>query len=235
LTAHLDPIEMLALVALRLQKVKDQLVFVGGATVSLYVTDPGARLARPTKDVDALVRCDTYHAYQEIGEALLKPCGLVPDTEAGAPICRWRLKPEGIRLDVMPTNPQALGFRGRWLLAAFENTQAQPIGPDQEIRITQAPFLVAMKFEAFRDRGRSDYYGSIDLEDIITVVDGRTELEDEISKVGGELQSYLRVEFQRLLDDPGFQSAFPGHLPLEEVTGNRAGPLLRRLNRLAGR
>ena len=48
-------LELLELAAARLGELLDELVFVGGATVELWITDPAAPEFRPTYDVDAIV------------------------------------------------------------------------------------------------------------------------------------------------------------------------------------
>lgn len=45
-------IDLLELAAGALGPLLDEVVFVGGATVTLWITDPGAPPVRPTKDVD---------------------------------------------------------------------------------------------------------------------------------------------------------------------------------------
>jgi hypothetical protein len=45
-------IAVVAEVAEALKDVKDQMVFVGGAVVSLYTDDPAADEIRPTQDID---------------------------------------------------------------------------------------------------------------------------------------------------------------------------------------
>ena len=44
------------------------------------------------------------------------------------------------------------------------------------VRVITAPYFIATKLEAFFDRGRGDFLGSSDLEDIITVLDGRDDI-----------------------------------------------------------
>ncbi|MEM7109839.1 MAG: hypothetical protein AAF519_16560 [Bacteroidota bacterium] len=51
---------MVEKVALALEELNDEVVFVGGAVVSLYVTDTGAEQPRPTKDIDISVQIHTY-------------------------------------------------------------------------------------------------------------------------------------------------------------------------------
>ena len=43
-----------------LAPVLDELVFVGGCTTGLFITDPAASGIRPTKDVDAIVDVTTF-------------------------------------------------------------------------------------------------------------------------------------------------------------------------------
>ena len=46
-----------------LAPVLDELVFVGGCTTGIFVTDPAAGGIRPTKDVDAIVDVTSYAQY----------------------------------------------------------------------------------------------------------------------------------------------------------------------------
>lgn len=50
-----ENIERLCLVASRLGPLREQVVFLGGATTALLVTDPAAPAPRPTKDVDVII------------------------------------------------------------------------------------------------------------------------------------------------------------------------------------
>ena len=54
----------LARVAEALGDLRHDVVFVGGATVGLLITDPAAPRVRPTKDVDVIVEVATYSEYQ---------------------------------------------------------------------------------------------------------------------------------------------------------------------------
>lgn len=48
-------VELLERAAAALGELSAEVVFVGGATVSLWITDPGAPPPRPTLDVDVVV------------------------------------------------------------------------------------------------------------------------------------------------------------------------------------
>jgi hypothetical protein len=82
----------------------------------------------------------------------------------------------------------------------------------REIRIATAPYFLATKLEAFRGRGNADYQMSHDLDDIITLVDGRPEIVAEVSRSAADLRRYLSEEFRSLLADPAFRNALPGHM-----------------------
>lgn len=94
-----------------LQELGDRVVFVGGATVSLYA-DRETEEARPTDDVDILVELTTYRDYTAI-EKKLRAKGFTNDTESNV-VCRFKI--HGIIEDVMPTDENILGFSNRFKL-----------------------------------------------------------------------------------------------------------------------
>ncbi len=47
-------------IALALGELNDQVIYVGGATVGLYINDPAADDVRPTKDVDISLSVASY-------------------------------------------------------------------------------------------------------------------------------------------------------------------------------
>jgi hypothetical protein len=51
-----------------------------------------------------------------------------------------------------------------------------------------------------------------DLEDIVTVIDGRAEITKEVSTVEPNVRQYLRSEFRSLLETRDFLEALPGQL-----------------------
>ena len=67
-------------VAASLEEINKDVIYVGGAVVSLYVTDEGAEQPRPTKDFDISVQISTYAQMDELREKLalkrIYPCTL---------------------------------------------------------------------------------------------------------------------------------------------------------------
>ena len=144
----------------------DKLVFVGGCTTGLFITDPAASGIRPTKDVDAIVDVTSYAKYTALSERL-RTLGLAEDTTPGAPLCRWRRN--DLIVDIMPTDATVLGFSNRWYPAAIETAQTFYIA-GHDARVVTPALFIATKLEAFHGRGGDDVVASHDLEDIISVV-----------------------------------------------------------------
>lgn len=109
--------QRLLAVANALGDLLSEIVFVGGSTVGLLVTDPASPSVRPTKDVDLIVEVASYADYQLVIVPKLKIAGFVECTDEDAPMCAWQVN--GIRVDVMPTAGNVLGFTNQWYKGAL--------------------------------------------------------------------------------------------------------------------
>ncbi len=74
---------------------------------------------------------------------------------------------------------------------------------------------------------------SQDLEDLISVVDGRASLLHEIRNTDSELRVYIASEIESLLTNPDFVTAVPGFLPSDPASQRRVPALLDKLRKLA--
>lgn len=72
-----------------------------------------------------------------------------------------------------------------------------------------------------------------DLEDVIAVVDGRSELQAELAATPVQVRRYVGGELRRLLDMPTFLEALPGHLPGDAASQVRLALVRERLEALA--
>jgi hypothetical protein len=203
-------IAMLESAAAALDEILDEVVFVGGATVELWVTDPAAAEFRPTNDVDVIVEITSRHAYYEL-EDRLRELGFVNDEEDGV-ICRFRRVDSELILDVMPTEASILGFENRWQREAFPLAVPYALPSGQEVKVVPPVYLLATKLEAFASRGRGDLYGSKDFEDIITLIDGREELGSAPEVAADEVRAFVSSELAQLTRLAGFDSAAEGAL-----------------------
>jgi hypothetical protein len=104
----MNPRADLARTAEALGPLAHEVVFVGGATVDLFVTDRASGPPRFTEDVDVIVRVATRADYYARVETALRARGFKPDMRDDAPICRW--VHGDLTIDVMPTDQTILGF-----------------------------------------------------------------------------------------------------------------------------
>jgi hypothetical protein len=203
----------------------DELVFVGGCTTGIFITDSAASGIRPTKDVDAIVDVASYARYTTLTDRL-RELGLVEDTSEGAPLCRWRCRQ--IIVDVMPTLDSVLGFSNRWYPTAIETALRHHVA-GHSVRIVTPALFIATKLEAFHGRGGDDISTSHDLEDIITVVDGRLEIVDDVAAANREVRTYISAEIGALLKNADFTEALPGFLLPDTASQARRTILEQRL------
>lgn len=154
---------------------KNNVVFVGGATVSLYAEYENGipeDLVRPTDDVDILIELWAYHEYASIEEQL-RSMGFKNDIESRV-ICRYVI--QGIIVDVMATGDGILGFGNRWYPEGFKKSMELPLDDQHSIRIFSAPYFIATKLEAFKSPTRKDHNDgrmSKDFEDIMFLFEHR--------------------------------------------------------------
>jgi len=165
-----------------------QFVFVGGCVTGLLITETAAPPVRVTKDVDAIVEILSLTEYHAL-ERQLESGGFRHDRSPDAPICRWIVG--SALLDVMPTDESVLGFGNRWYAEAIHTAVQVSLPSGRKIRLISPPTFLGTKLEAFYGRGAGDFLASHDLEDIITVVDGRPELSKEIREAPLQLREYL--------------------------------------------
>ncbi len=164
-----DAIHMVDIVANGLGFLLDRVVFVGGATMALYVDDPASSNPRPTEDVDCVIEIATTKDFYSL-ESELRSLGFRNELGEGAPICRWSYK--GIVVDVMPTDKTILGFSNTWYEPGMKNAQKVKLPSGISISIFTLPYFIASKFEACLDRGAGNLRFSSDFEDIVFVLDG---------------------------------------------------------------
>jgi len=222
---------MLELMADKLGELAEQLVFVGGSTTGLFITDPLLPPVRVTRDIDVITEASSRQDYHQLEERL-RVLGFSPDQSQDAPICRWRIGE--LILDLMPTDESILGFANRWYPDALTSANITRLPAGRIIRTLTPPHFLATKLEAFHGRGNGDYWASHDMEDIVCVIDGRAEIIAEVAASNQELLQYLQAEFTTLYADPMFSEAVSGFLPGDAISQTRAPRILQRIAALAG-
>jgi predicted nucleotidyltransferase len=200
--------------------------FLGGAAIALWITDPAAPAVRATDDVDVIVEVGSLIDYYALGEQL-RARGFVEDDQSDV-LCRWRHS-NGLKLDVMPTKPEALGFSNEWYPDAFKAAVEIELPSKATIRAVPPPYLFATKLAAFAGRGGGDYLASRDFGDIVVLLDGREELVAEIVVASPKLRTYIAVAFAKMATDDFFESGIAGALLPDRASQARAALVKERI------
>ena len=200
-------LRMLEFVATKLGAIRNDVVFLGGCTTGLFISDPLVPDVRYTLDVDCIVDVISLNQYHQLEKKLTRQG--FKKSIAEDVICRWFY--DEVILDVMPTDEKILGFGNRWYKEAIAASIIYPLTDTVEIRIVTAPYFLATKFEAFRTRGKMDCYASHDFEDIVSILDGRNEIVHEINNSDAKLREYLSNSLHEVMNSSSFKGAIPGH------------------------
>lgn len=181
-------------VAISLEELNGDVIYVGGAVVSLYVTDEGAEQPRPTKDINISVQISTYSQMDELREKLaLKKIYPAPSEKI-----MYRYSYEDILIDFIPFEETILGPTNSWLKPGFEKAYPVNIG-EIEIKILPVSLFIATKWEAFKSRG-NDPRTSHDFEDIIYIIDNNLEVVEDIRNANKDVQNFLKEMSNEILN-----------------------------------
>jgi predicted nucleotidyltransferase len=209
-------IELLTSIATAMGAVREQVVFVGGCATGLLITQPLVADARATEDVDAIVEVASLVKYHALAEQLMAH-GFKQTMADNTPPFRWYW--HGMQLDLVPLDEKVLGFANRWYKPGFDAAITTALHSGLQLRHLSAPYFMATKLEAFKDRGNNDVYLSHDLEDVITVVDGREELMGELSSAPTDVRDFGAKTLRDVLQHPDFTNVLPGIVSQSTRTG----------------
>jgi len=187
----------------------ERLVFVGGCTTALFITDPiTLEDVRATDDVDLIVDLTGYGEWAQL-QNQLRQRGFSESPEDDL-ICRMRLG--DLKVDFMPDDEEILGFSNRWYEKGITTAVAHSLTPELNIKRLTPGLFVATKLEAYRGRGGDDLLMSHDLEDILIVVDGREELIAEVQDADADIRNFIAEQFRDLHDHHDFDSFLEGNI-----------------------
>lgn len=194
-------------VAKALGDLNSQVIYVGGATVSLYINDPAADDVRPTKDIDISIKVASVAHLEEIREELSKR-GFKQTADLDV-ICRFKF--DDVLVDVMATKPVGWAPANPWFEGGFDNLQQVDID-GLTIQIMPLSYFLASKFTAHLDRGGSDPRFSHDFEDITYILDNRTDWHEIVCDEKGEVKTFLLEQLKSIKNSPKHQEAMLANL-----------------------
>lgn len=221
-----DPnLSLLEEAATKLAPFLSEIVFVGGVTLGLLITDKAAAPIRSTDDVDVIAEILTYVDYIAFSERLRK-AQFTEDTSEEPLTCRWLHGK--LKLDVLPLSKEVLGYTNIWYESALNHAISFVLPSGQSIRVITAPYFLGTKMEAFRGRGQMDFQASHDLEDFVAVIDGRSTILKDVADSPSDVREYLAEAARSLLSESRFLEAIPGFV----LDHGRVPLILERLNQL---
>ncbi|MCB9995154.1 MAG: hypothetical protein H6869_01800 [Rhodospirillales bacterium] len=188
---------------------RERLVFVGGCTTALFITDEiTLEDVRATDDVDLIVDLAGYTEYAAL-QAKLREKGFTNSPEDEV-ICRMRLG--DLKVDFMPDNADILGFSNRWYARGIETAVTHTLTDELNIKCLTPEIFVATKLEAYLGRGEGDLLMSRDLEDILLVVDGREVLAAEIQAANDDIRNFIAEQFKAIQENYDFENFLAGNI-----------------------
>lgn len=198
-------VEMIETVARALgSEVLQEVAFVGGCTTGLLLTDEYSKEGvRYTDDVDLIINVVGYPEWAKFQE-LMRSKGFMESLHDEVN-CRMRLGE--LQVDFMPNDEKILGYGNRWYAKGLETSEPYELSEQITIKLLTPPYFVATKFEAYSGRGGDDPLGSHDFEDILTLIDGRSELVDEIESADAEVKAYIADKITNILSHRDIESA----------------------------
>ncbi|RTY98871.1 hypothetical protein EKL98_15625 [Flavobacterium bomense] len=218
---------LVAQVAKGLEELREKMVFIGGAVISLYTDDPAAEEIRPTSDIDMTINLANYNEWAQMQERLAE-LKFYPDPE-GHSICSYKY--DKIAVDIIPAEDSSIGISNIWYKPGFKYLQQIDLPEGVNINILPSPYFLATKLEAFKDRGANDFYGSHDYEDIIYLLDNRTSIVEEILAAHEDVRTYIKQEINGIKKHPQANEILAMHIhPL--IREERFGMLMEKIEKI---
>ena len=200
-------LEILKLTVKELKPLLNEVVFLGGSIISLFVDEPSILEIRETLDVDCAIEISHREDYEKFAKKLRK-IGFSEDITSKV-ICRF--KKGELLIDIMPTDEKILGFSNRWYKKAFKFAIEKKVNMNV-IKVFDLPYLIATKIEAFKGRGKGQFMLSHDIEDIVTLIDGCSSFHKIFQSTEADVRTFVKNEFSQFIKDSNFTDAIDAHI-----------------------
>jgi len=227
---HHQNIVRIKTVARGLQDLNKEVVYIGGASISLYADEVAMPDHRPTDDVDIIIEVGSFAERVRLDERLIS-LGFAEDVESGI-ICRWKI--QGIIVDIMPTTENIYGFVNPWYTKVFAERYSILLH-DIEINILPVHLLILTKWEALLHRdGGVDWRWSHDFEDIVKVMLATSDWQEEEQEVFKFKAEFHEVLIKMLEDHDFFFEACRSHLKSEFYSDEQINNLIENIRGQVG-
>lgn len=195
---------------------------VGGSAPATFVLDRKGVDVRATKDVDLVVPGD-----QRVLDELLRKLGRY-DIQPGLGDHIGRVRIDGLAVDFIPEIPHAADVNRSWFNRALETCRSVNGLP---FSVIDPVAFIATKQVALNapDRGRTRdenswgyAFGSSDLEDLITVLEGSLSVRSAIESGSEPMVRFIRFELAKHLSTADGLELIQSEMPGDPVGQSRA-------------
>ena len=221
----------IASVAKALGALADRVVFIGGAVAPLLHTERVLPHARATRDVDGVVASVTYGDYDKFGRAMRKRM-FTRTTDMAGHAHRWR-SPDGILFDLVPAGDH-MGGSGSALDALALQAPVVVTIDGVTVRHVSAALFIAMKLQAYQDRGEGDLQASHDIEDVIALIASRPSIGDDVKGAPDTVRTKIAEFAAALATSDVAEDILTGHLNNADNVSYAVRVTRERLAALAG-
>lgn len=199
--------------------------YLGGSTLSLYVSKYAAAQNRVVGEVDCILGSLALNDYFQWEEWLTER-GFVKEEAINHFQHRWRY--EGIPVNILARTRETLAYKYRWLDEGIFHAQSYPIAEGLSIRSFTPAYFIAAKIESFLNKAKGDFRTSEDFEDLMFVLDNRPQIVEELCQSFYEVRNYIQQYFMRFLKDPTLEEGLYYVLPFgtDELHVNHIRSLL---------
>jgi len=167
-----DLLDRLERAAAALDVVELPMVFVGGATMPLYVEGDVGEVLRETRDIDVMVEAASYTEFAAL-EGRLRVAGFRQDMAEKGPRCRWFKGDE--QYDIVDVRTDYPG--DRWARPTGAGIEHRALPSGRTIPVLSPGRFLAAKIAALSDRGGAHWYESSDFEDIVLLLESHPQLQ----------------------------------------------------------
>ena len=195
----------------------DDVVFIGGAIAPLLHTDSVLPRTRPTKDVDGVIDSHKYGDSDRLHRTL-RELGFVHDTSSAAHMHRWIAR-SGVLFDLVPAGDHAGGSGNAWDAAALSSAIAVTI-EGSTFRHASAPAFIAMKVEAFNDRGEGDARSSHDIEDVAALIACRPSIVSDVEHADPAVRARVSAFASNFMNSGIAEEILAAHLNNADDVGS---------------
>ncbi len=175
-------------------------VFVGGATMPLYVEGEVGEVLRETKDVDLMVEASSYAEFAAL-ETRLRAAGFHQGIAGMGPRCRWfKGEDQYDIVDVRTDHPL-----DRWARPTGEGIEHRALPSGRTIPVLCPGRFLAAKFAALVDRGGPHWYDSADFEDIVLLLESHAQMESWLDATPREVVPSVAAWAESATRRPGIR------------------------------